>query len=69
MRNLFIEFLTQLDCADRAHDIDHIERVVATVRLLGEREGAELAILEPAAWLHDCVSVAKDHPQRQQASM
>jgi len=69
MRNLFIEFLTQLGCADRAHDIDHIERVVATARLLGKSEGAELAVLEPAAWLHDCVSVAKDHPQRKQASL
>jgi len=69
MRKLFIEFLTQLGSADRAHDIDHIERVVATARQLGESEGAELAILEPAAWLHDCVSVAKDHPQRKQASL
>jgi len=69
MRNLFIEFLTQLGSADRAHDIDHIERVVATARQLGKREGADLAILEPAAWLHDCVSVAKDHPQRKQASL
>jgi len=69
MRHLFIEFLTQLGSADRAHDIDHIERVVATARQLGKREGAELAVLEPAAWLHDCVSVAKDHPQRKQASL
>lgn len=69
MRNLFIEFLMQLGSDDRAHDIDHIERVVATARQLGAREGAELAILEPAAWLHDCVAVAKDHPQRQQASL
>ncbi|WP_017223477.1 HD domain-containing protein [Moritella dasanensis] len=69
MRNLFIEFLTQLGSDDRAHDIDHIERVVATARQLGEREGANLAILEPAAWLHDCVAVAKDHPQRKQASL
>jgi len=69
MRNLFIEFLTQLGSDDRAHDIDHIERVVATARKLGEHEGAELAVLEPAAWLHDCVAVAKDHPQRKQASL
>lgn len=69
MRNLFIEFLTQLGSDDRAHDIDHIERVVATARKLGEGEGAELAVLEPAAWLHDCVAVAKDHPQRKQASL
>lgn len=69
MRQLFIEFLTQLGSDDRAHDIDHIERVVATARQLGECEGADLAILEPAAWLHDCVAVAKDHPQRKQASL
>ncbi|GIC79627.1 HD domain-containing protein [Moritella sp. F3] len=69
MRNLFIEFLTQLGSDDRAHDIDHIERVVATARQLADSEGADLAILEPAAWLHDCVAVAKDHPQRKQASL
>ena len=69
MTQLFIDFLTAIGSADRAHDLDHIERVVATARQLGEAEGADLAILVPAAWLHDCVVVAKDHPQRKQASL
>ncbi len=69
MRHIFLDFLTASGSADSAHDIDHIERVVATATQLGMEEGAEMAILLPAAWLHDCVAVAKDHPQRKQASL
>jgi uncharacterized protein len=54
--------------ADAAHDEQHIARVVATARRLAEAEGADPAIVIPAAWLHDCVTVAKDSPQRSQAS-
>jgi uncharacterized protein len=69
MRHIFLDFLTASGSADSAHDINHIERVVATATQLGREEGAELDILLPAAWLHDCVAVAKDHPQRKQASL
>jgi len=69
MRNIFLDFLTASGSADSAHDIDHIERVVATATQVGMEEGAEMDILLPAAWLHDCVAVAKDHPQRKQASL
>ena len=69
MRHIFLDFLTASGSADSAHDIDHIERVVATATQLGREEGAEMDILLPAAWLHDCVAVAKDHPQRKQASL
>lgn len=69
MRNIFLDFLTASGSADSAHDIDHIERVVATATQLGREEEAEMDILLPAAWLHDCVAVAKDHPQRKQASL
>jgi len=54
--------------ADPAHDEQHIARVVATAQRLAEVEGADLAVVVPAAWLHDCVTVAKDSPQRSQAS-
>ncbi len=54
--------------ADPAHDEQHIARVVATARRLAEAEGADPAIVLPAAWLHDCVTVAKDSPQRARAS-
>jgi len=60
---------TQMAGSDAAHDLSHIYRVVKNARLLTEKEGAgDLAIIIPAAWLHDCVVVAKDSPQRPFAS-
>ncbi|MCA1667406.1 MAG: HD domain-containing protein [Thermomicrobia bacterium] len=53
---------------DAAHDTSHIQRVVANARLLAEAEGADRAVVLPAAWLHDCVIVPKDSPERTQAS-
>ena len=46
----------------------HIRRVVANARMLAEAEGADLAVVLPAAWLHDCVIVPKDSPERTMAS-
>ena len=63
----FARFLSA-QAADVAHDDGHIQRVVAAARSLALAEGAELAVVLPAAWLHDCVSVAKDSPLRSQAS-
>ncbi len=54
--------------ADPAHDISHVQRVVEnTLRLTSEAGGNENVTL-PAAWLHDCVSIPKDSPLRNQAS-
>ncbi len=53
---------------DAAHDLEHIRRVVANARALAATEGARLEIVLPAAWLHDCVTVPKDSPQRATAS-
>ncbi len=53
---------------DAAHDLEHIRRVVANARGLAAVEGAKLEIVLPAAWLHDCVTVPKDSPQRATAS-
>lgn len=62
-------FLAQgAHAADAAHDIAHIQRVVATATALARAERADLAVVLPAAWLHDCVSVPKDSPQRAQAA-
>jgi uncharacterized protein len=55
-------------CQDAAHDISHVRRVVANARALAAQEGAQLEVVLPAAWLHDCVLVPKDSPQRPQAS-
>ena len=66
----FGEFLdAQMAGADGAHDRAHILRVVATAKRLAADAGAELAVVMPAAWLHDCVVVAKDSPDRIRASV
>lgn len=54
--------------ADAAHGLEHVRRVVMNARRLAAAEGARLEIVLPAAWLHDCVTVPKDSPQRAQAS-
>ncbi len=54
--------------SDAAHDLAHFQRVVACARRLAQPEGARLEIVVPAAWLHDCVPVPKDSPQRTQGS-
>ena len=54
--------------ADEAHGFDHIQRVVANARTLGSIEGGDLGVIIPAAWLHDCVAVAKNDPNRSRAS-
>jgi uncharacterized protein len=53
---------------DVAHDVEHIRRVVANARQLADLEGARLDVVVPAAWLHDCVVVAKNSPDRPRAS-
>src|SRR6476469_4554924 len=64
----FAVFLAGETAGDAAHDEGHVRRVVANARALAEVEGADLAVVLPAAWLHDCVSVAKSSPQRSSAS-
>jgi uncharacterized protein len=65
----FADFLdTQAADADAAHDRAHVERVVATARRLAEAEEAQLDVVVPAAWLHDCVVLPKDHPDRAHAA-
>ena len=53
---------------DVAHDVSHVERVVRNARRIGGREHADLAVVVPAAWLHDIVTVRKDSPDRAKAS-
>ncbi|NOU50904.1 HD domain-containing protein [Pseudoalteromonas sp. JBTF-M23] len=61
-------FMVNSVFADTAHDLTHIERVVKTAKELAQKEQADLAVVIPAAWLHDCVAVAKNHPDRARAS-
>jgi uncharacterized protein len=64
----FARFLAQESDSDVAHDAAHIERVVTNARKLASEENAQLEIVVPAAWLHDCVTVAKNSPQRPMVS-
>ncbi len=65
---LCLDYLSEVMAADPAHDISHIKRVVQNTLKLTKVENGNLAVTIPAAWLHDCVSVAKDSPLRKQAS-
>jgi uncharacterized protein len=65
----FASFLDDTaSAADAAHDRAHVERVVATARRLARAEGATLEVVLPAAWLHDCVTLPKDAPDRARAA-
>ena len=64
----FARFLAQSVTEDAAHDLAHVRRVVANARRLAAVEEADLAVVLPAAWLHDCVIVPKDSPRRTEAS-
>jgi len=63
-----LDYLAQNMLGDPAHDISHVQRVVQNTRRLTDAEHGQTAVTLPAAWLHDCVSVAKDSPQRKLAS-
>jgi len=64
----FEQFLDRSMGADIAHDREHIWRVVRSARALAAAERADLAVVVPAAWLHDCVVAPKDSPLRSRAS-
>ncbi|MBK8903929.1 MAG: HD domain-containing protein [Anaerolineaceae bacterium] len=64
----FAAYIEQQMTADSAHDMQHIQRVVHMARQLAEAEGADLAVVIPAAWLHDCVTLPKNAPNRHEAS-
>ncbi|MGB0326098.1 MAG: HD domain-containing protein [Akkermansiaceae bacterium] len=64
----FRDYLAQQTESDPAHDPSHIERVVLNTRHLAEAEELALDVLLPAAYLHDCVHIAKNSPDRNRAS-
>ena len=54
--------------SDAAHDEGHVGRVVNAALSLAGQEGADPEQVWAAAWLHDCVHVPKDSPDRSRAS-
>ena len=65
---VFKSHVQQIEAADAGHDISHIKRVVKSAKQFCEAEQANMWVVLPAAWLHDCVQVAKDSPLRAKAS-
>jgi uncharacterized protein len=57
-----------MEGADPGHGIEHVQRVVQNAILLSREPEARLEVVLPAAWLHDCVNVPKNSPQRAMAS-
>ncbi len=54
---------------DGAHDIGHLRRVWANARRIATAEGgADMDVLQAAAFLHDAVNLPKSHPDRASAS-
>lgn len=65
----FAAFIREQGTAvDAGHDFDHTYRVVQTAKKLAAGEHARLEVVAPAAWLHDCVTVPKNSPERRLAS-
>ena len=58
----------QMSQADSGHGLDHVRRVVENAKRIGDAEKADPNVYLPAAWLHDCVSVPKNSPDRSRAS-
>ncbi|MGF1755829.1 HD domain-containing protein [Vibrio makurazakiensis] len=53
---------------DAAHDLNHILRVVKTAKQLCRAENAVEEVVVPAAYLHDCFTFPKNHPDRERSS-
>ncbi|NIP17718.1 MAG: HD domain-containing protein [Xanthomonadales bacterium] len=68
MQRTCLAYLEQNLDSDPAHDLSHVKRVVSNTQLLTGIEQADERVTLPAAWLHDCISVPKDSPQRSRAS-
>ena len=61
-------WVNEAQSADKAHEVSHIRRVVKTAKKLAKDENADIEVVVAAAYLHDIVSLSKDHPKRHLAS-
>lgn len=63
------QYITELQHEfDSAHDLAHTIRVVASAKKILQNETAAKPVVIAAAWLHDCVSLPKNHPDRKRSS-
>ena len=62
-------FITANMKTDLAHDLLHVKRVVKLATKIAQEEHAEVNVVLPAAWLHDCLSYPKNHALRSLSSL
>ncbi len=65
----FKAFIQKEMSQDLAHDFAHVMRVVSIAKKLCLQEQAKTEVVLPAAYLHDCFSHPKNHPERSQSSL
>lgn len=68
---LYLEsYITKFGFKDSSHDLNHFKRVAKLAFEINEIEGkkADESILIASAYLHDIVSLPKNHPDRKQSS-
>ena len=57
------------DAQDGAHDLWHLRRVWSLCQQIAKTEGgADLSVLQAAAFFHDVINLPKDHPNRAEAA-
>lgn len=54
---------------DGAHDLGHLMRVVRSAKKIMSIEGGDPLVIIAASYLHDIVSLPKNHPERKCSSM
>jgi len=65
---VFQSHVHEIEVADAGHDINHIKRVVKSAKQFCVAEHANMWVVLPAAWLHDCIQVPKNSDLRSKAS-
>jgi uncharacterized protein len=63
-----VDFIEAEMVQDLAHDMNHVLRVVKTAKSLCSIESAQIEIVVPAAYLHDCFSDKKSLANRRRSS-
>lgn len=56
------------DVGDPGHDWSHVARCASSALAIGTDVGADLTILLPAVFFHDCVNLRKDDIRRREAA-
>lgn len=64
----YIEKVVDVEHRDPSHDVLHVDRVVNVAKIIGREMNANLHVIVPAAYLHDCVYISKTDTRRKEAS-